>query len=616
MKLEKILDLLNSFEKNAFLKTIDNIISNQPRNLKAIDKILNNASGDLKAMDSQNIVKVFELIQPEFSNYLSYELSKSTNQLGILSDILIRDGNCIMKLDWFSKLYDSEIKKLKTKIKSFEQDLKSENSEIDKSRQRDYQIYQSCVRTAYTNDDQNNQERKITFDEQTILNTLSIELELSNEEIKLINYTILPLTQIGVDTAINDLRNLGILFFSKKTNTIYVADELIRITRQIKGKPIADKFFRRVLRQLREPLINMICKKHNINWRLSKEEKIKEIIKEGISIKGILTNDIFKEDTSLTEKKKFINELCDKNLKISPAIKGATVYEKVDSIIQHFNTIESDEKVGISIEGYEKMLTELDKTIPKTNTFLKKEFELQEETVMSSSYLLNFNIKPRDVLEILSENELKKLCETQSISSRGDIIFNILENYKDTENLYLENYNTIAHRDLKKLKENSITIKESEIGLLFEDLTKNIFSMLGFSVDEELKKRLNTAKDKIDIILKTSENEVILVECKTNKDGAFNKFSSVSRQLKSYIKLIEKNELRVIKTLLIGPEFSDDFIKDCGLDYELNLSLITSKTLYRILESFKISKMEQLPYNLLMRDVLIQEERVIKAISK
>ena len=65
-----------------------------------------------------------------------------------------------------------------------------------------------------------------------------------------------------------------------------------------------------------------------------------------------------------------------------------------------------------------------------------------------------------------------------------------------------------------------------------------------------------------------------------------------------------------------APEFSDDFIKDCGLEYELNLSLITASSLMKILVGFKNSKMKVFPHNLLMRDVLIQEDRVLKAIAR
>jgi hypothetical protein len=127
---------------------------------------------------------------------------------------------------------------------------------------------------------------------------------------------------------------------------------------------------------------------------------------------------------------------------------------------------------------------------------------------------------------------------------------------------------------------------------------------------------LNTSKDKIDIVINLDNNDLILIECKTVKENGYNKFSSVSRQLKAYTDLAKINNYKVIKSLLVAPDFSDDFIKDCGLEYELNLSLITASSLVKILEGFKNSKHKQFPYNLLMRDVLIQEDRILKAIDK
>jgi len=73
----------------------------------------------------------------------------------------------------------------------------------------------------------------------------------------------------------------------------------------------------------------------------------------------------------------------------------------------------------------------------------------------------------------------------------------------------------------------------------------------------------------------------------------------------------------ITKYLLIAPDFSDDFINDCELEYDLNLSLITASSLLKILEGFKNSKKhKQFPYKLLMRDVLIREDRILKAISR
>ena len=254
--------------------------------------------------------------------------------------------------------------------------------------------------------------------------------------------------------------------------------------------------------------------------------------------------------------------------------------------------------------------------LPNLNQQLRNEFELQEEKVLKSNYLLDHNIKPRDVLEIVPEAELETYCKTKQFKIRGDLIQNILDAYKDAANLYLENYENIGFRNLAELKENGVIIKEADLGVKFEELTKIIFTRLGFNVDEKLRKSLNTAKDKIDIVLNIGNNELILIECKTIKESGYNKFSSVSRQLKAYADLAKIKDFKVIKSLLVAPDFSDDFVKDCGLEYELNLSLITASALVNILDGFKKSKLKQLPHNLFMRDVLIQEERILKAIDK
>ena len=81
--------------------------------------------------------------------------------------------------------------------------------------------------------------------------------------------------------------------------------------------------------------------------------------------------------------------------------------------------------------------------------------------------------------------------------------------------------------------------------------------------------------------------------------------------------LASSRDFRVIKILLIAPEFSDEFVTDCELDTELNLSLLTASSLLKILEGFKNSHKHKLfPYKLLMRDVLINEDRILKAIDK
>lgn len=621
MKLEQILDHLGSLEKNSFIKIIDNIISdtkNPPKHKKKIDLIFSDSEKALKNVDSQNISKIFGLIESEFIEIIKAEFVNTSSQLDVLIDIIIRDGNCIMKQDWFSRLYENELKQLQKKIKALETDLGNEKSEISDQRKRDYRIYKSCLQTAYMNDLKYNRDAKITDEELSILITLSEELDLSQDNVKLLNYMIVPIKKLDIDTVIDSLKQIGVIFYSKKNNTVYVADEMVHLLRKVREKKIADKFFRRILRLLREPQINLICRKHNIDWKLPLNVKIKEIINRGISFTNVLIYDIHKDETNLTDRKKVINDLCDKGLNIKPALKGITLEDKIANLILFFDEMEKDEKVGISIDGYEKMLTELEENMLDLNKFVKEEFELQDEKVLKSSYLLDYNIKPRDILDLISYKELDSFCKSRGISTRGDNALNILDHYKDVENLYLENYENIGFRNINALRENGIVLKEAELGLKFEDLTKTIFKSLGFNVDESLKKKLNTKKDKIDILVNLEENsELIIVECKTVKESSYNKFSSVSRQLKAYYELALSKGFRVIKILLIAPDFSDEFVTDCELDTELNLSLLTASSLIKILDGFKKSqKHKQFPYKLLMRDVLINEERILKAICK
>lgn len=614
MKLERILDKLGSIEKNSFIKIIDNIIFNKPESSKEIDKILSSADKGLKSVDSQNISKIFNLTSSNFLEHIKCEFQEITSQLDILIDIIIRDGNCIMKMDWFSRLYDIEIKKLQVGVKKLNTEFENDKSELSDERKRDYRIYKSCLSTAYYNDLAENRESKITSDELSIILTLSKELELSQEEIRLINYSILPIKKSYIHDVINNLKSVGVIFYSKKENTIYVADEMVRLLRMLRGKEVADKFYRRTLKLLREPIINQIAKRYNIERKLTFSQKIEEVINGGISFTNLLKTDIYKGSMNLTAKKKALNELCENNLNIKN-LKGNTLEEKISCLIDYFENREKDEKVGISIDGYEKMLMELNETLPKLNKQIKDAFELQDEFILKSTFLLDYNIKPRDILDLILQKDLLIFCKENGIKTRGDEVLNILENYKDAENLYFENYENIGFRDLNALKGNGIKIKESELGVKFEELTKTIFEKLGFNVDESLRKKINTKKDMIDILLTFDNEEVIIVECKTSKERGYNKFSSVTRQLKSYQRLALENDLRILKILLIAPEFSDDFVTDCEMDTEINLSLITSSTLIKISKAFKTSKYQTFPH-VLFRDIVINEERILRALKK
>jgi len=610
MKLLKILDLTNQIEKNSFIKLLINIMSKNDNEDTQIEHIKN--------ANNENIVKIFNLdyVQEEFKKQIKDAVAFNFN-FDILIDIIIRDGNCIMSRNWFYELYSKEISNIKNEEKKLKEELDEEKKgNIEEGRKRDYLIYRNCVKTAYTNDQLQNRECVITHDELSILNTLSDNLDLSQDETRSIYYSVLPLIKMDIDSIIKSLKDLGLLFYSKKNLEVYIPEEIARILRKMKGYEVANKHFRRVLKELKDSQISIICRKHNIDRNLSRYEKIKAIIEKGLSIRNTLTQGIFKDQVNLSEKKEFINTLIEKNLKLSLSSKGVTLEDKINNLISYFNATEKDDKIDISNDGFEKLLKDIHHLIPETNDIVKDEFEIQGDFILKFDLLLDYNIKPRDVLDLLEKDSLVSFCKNQQIKSIGNIVNNILESYRDTESLYLENYNLISNRDYNALKENGIIVKESELGLIFERTTKSIFNKLGLTVDEHLKKKINDNKNKLDIVLKINEKEIIIVECKTHKDKEFNKFSSVYRQVKAYQKKAQDMGFKVIKSLIVASEFSDDFANECELDFELNLSLITATTMLNILEAFKKSRHQAFPYRLLMKDVLINESRIIKAIMK
>jgi hypothetical protein len=611
MKLTKVFDQTNFQEKGSFYKILNSLIDKS--NNKEIEKILSNSNGQFKDIENENVSKLFELVKDDFQNLLQTELGSSISQLDILIDILIRDGNSILKDNWFEELYKRQIKKLKETSKEFVDSLDSESKEIDEVRRRDYNIYRECVRIAYSNDESNNFDKKVTQDEYSILRTLAKHLELSNEEIRLIHYSIIPAKAIEKENLIKLLKDLGIIFYSKKTSSIYVPDEMVKILRELRGKSIADKYFRRILGLFKDPIINVICKKHNISTKLEREAKIKSIINQGITVHTILANDIYKDPIGVNDKKKELNTIM-ASLSIDP--KGSTIDDKINLIIQHFNALERDEKLGISADGYNSLCNDLKAVLPDFNKTLAEEFEFREDMdLLQSELLIDHNIKPRDLLDLLSKDQLKDFCASKGIKPRGDLIENVLEAYTDSENVYIENYVNLGIRDLNTLKINNIQLSAAEIGVKYEEITKRLLTDLGFNIDEDLRSKLNTAKDKIDILINLGQNEVIIVECKTSKSTQYNKFSACSRQMKAYHNLATTNGFRVIKSLLIAPDFTQDFIDECEMEIDLNLSLISSEVLYNIWNGFKSAKQSVFPVNLLMRDAVISDEKILKALK-
>lgn len=615
MRLIDVLATINQIEKSAFLKILDGFCSDLRRSKPKIDKILSKGDGQLKNVDDENIAQLFELLSPRYKKHLQERIKFSDYQLDILVDILIRDGNSMMSREWFLKLYNQEHAKLESNIKYFKRLLDNGGGDLEEHRKRDYQIYKNCVQTAYENDLIRNQEKQLSWEEKSILQTLGKNLELSNEEVRWISHTVIPLEKFKVDDLLNELKESGIIFFNRKTNTLYVPDEFIWLLREIAGIELPNKFLRRILKNLSDPEINLITKKHNIDRKWSRKKKIQQILNQGINVTNLLTEIIFRPGTSKTDKSKRLHTLMEKGLEVDIEKFGRSLEEKVANLIKYFNDLEKEDTISLSRDGFNSLLKDLAVSFPKINEKIKEEFELQDEKVMSSELLNKYNIKPRDILYLFIRDELLKFCKGHNIKSRGNLVKNIIENYRDIDDLYIENFDAIGRRDLKTLHEKGLFVKESELGLLYEKVTEKIFNNLGFNTDNKLRNSINTSRHKIDVLINLGNQDLMLVECKTKKDKEYNHYASASRQLKSYVNLCEKKNYNVTKAIVVANEFSDDFIGACEYDYELNLSLLTSRGLMKILDGFKNSSIKEFPVRLLMRNGLLNQDRIVKVLT-
>jgi hypothetical protein len=106
------------------------------------------------------------------------------------------------------------------------------------------------------------------------------------------------------------------------------------------------------------------------------------------------------------------------------------------------------------------------------------------------------------------------------------------------------------------------------------------------------------------------------VECKTVKENGYNKFSSISRQVKAYKNLLERNDFQVDRILIVAPDFSEDFVADCGDEFSLPITLIKAGSLASIYNTVKTVGTERFTFQMFTRDILVQEDRIIRALKK
>jgi hypothetical protein len=86
--------------------------------------------------------------------------------------------------------------------------------------------------------------------------------------------------------------------------------------------------------------------------------------------------------------------------------------------------------------------------------------------------------------------------------------------------------------------------------------------------------------------------------------------------VKSYKALLEKNDYQVDKIIIVAPDFSDDFVADCGDEFSLPITLLKAGSLSSIYNAVKTTGSNRFSLQMFYRDILVQEDRIIRALNK
>jgi len=344
---------------------------------------------------------------------------------------------------------------------------------------------------------------------------------------------------------------------------------------------------------------------------INRIDKIHTVIHSGIGAVRLLSEDIHHPDDNQNHRKERLKQLIT-DLEIDTDKLGTTLDERISLILSSLSGSTEKEFDALSASGFKELLKTLEDHFPSMMEVLKEAFELEMNEVIDTEKLRALSITPHDILYLLSNEEVKQVRDNIGLAKRGNPRFAILESFANATDKLIENYAALARRDINALKEVGAEVIEAEIGVKFEEVTKAIFEILELNIDEDLRKDLNTTKDKADIIISLSDNDIIIGEAKTCKSGDFAKYSTTSRQVKAYVTRAENQGKRVAQVLIIAPSFSDDFIESAEMDTEVNISLLEADGLKLILDAFKAKRNPTFSPKLLTKGGLLKAELIAK----
>ncbi|WP_281543813.1 hypothetical protein [Grimontia sp. SpTr1] len=612
MKLNQVLNHTNQVDRSKFVNCIDRLCQEYKDDAELASQ-LDKIDGQLKSASGNEITQLFNLVQRQFKQHVREHIAIGGPQVSLLINILARDGNCVASIPWIESLYKNEYQAVNQLSKQIVEDIQeSDTSQFDRTSR--LCIYRDCVLTAFRNDLKSNRTAKISDDERSILNTLSERLGLSREEVHAIEHSIDQIPEHGIESALEYLRENGIILINRRQSEVMIADEVVEIIHEILGKELHDKYVLRILRSFSDGELANILKSHGQRVRgVSRQDRISVIAHSGLSIRSILMNDLHTEDATQNQRKERIKALIEELTPNVPRI-GTTLHDRTNVLIDCMRTIDEDEFGVLSVSGYRDLLDALQKVDEAIEKRIRTDFEIENRESIDPEKLKALNITPIDILYLYSNEEIKTIRNDLGLPKKGNPRSQIVECFASANDRLIENYHLLACRDLQGLQSVGVDIKEADIGSKFEEVTRTILEQLGMNVDEDLRKEINTAKDKADIIISLENEDVIVGEAKSFKNGHYAKYSSTSRQVKSYVKRCENNGHRVAQVLIVAPSFSEDFINSADMDTEINISLLEASGLQKILAAFKSRRNPNFSPKLLTKGGLLKAELISKSI--
>ncbi|MBA6339239.1 hypothetical protein H4J57_18800 [Colwellia sp. BRX8-7] len=614
MKLNQVLSIVNQVEKSKFITSLDKLCLDAAKSNKKLAKTIENIDGQIKNASGSEITQLYFAVKDFFKIAVKEQILMNSAQINLLVNILSRDGNCVARISWIENLYVKEWNALQLLSKELKAEIKASENNTITDRAKSLSVYHACMTEAYVNDKRVNRDSKVTDDERGILNVLSYHLGLTTDECAAIEHLVDSIPKDGVLDALNILRDMGVVFISKKRQEVFIPDEIVELLNDIQGKDLADKHRLRLLRTFSDAELSNVLKAHGRKTRsVTRADKIHTIIHSGLNAHNLLAADMYLPEDNQNQRKERLKQLIT-DLEIDTDKLGTTLDERIQLIVSSLTNSTEKEFDSLSASGFKELLKTLEDHFPTIIKVIKSQFELEENEVVDTDKLRALSITPYDILYLLSNDEIKTVRDSMALSKRGNARFVILECFANATDKLIENYDALARRDVNMLREVGAEVAEADIGVKFEEVTKAIFELLDLSIDEDVRKEINTNKDKADIIISLSDDDIIIGEAKTCKSGDFAKYSSTSRQVKAYVNRAENIGKRVAQVLIIAPSFSDDFIESAEMDTEVNISLLEAKGLKLILDAFKSKRNPKFSAKLLTKGGLLKAELIAKTI--